>query len=281
MVNDVQGQSPSTGISTPPLINTKIIISFKDIPPHVSRKQSDNNSLHGIDIDILDELANALNFKYILMEPEDGLFGAKLSNGSWSGVVGMVSKGEVDLGVGPLTINAERSEVAVFTTPFMQDSFGILTPRPKEAQNLFQVFQPFDLFIWLAVSLSVLLACFVFATIALTTSVHTNNGKHELLRINVNESVFLILSSFFEQGPTLHPTSVSSGCFLSFWFVFTILTMTTYTAHLAAVLTVSTPVRPINSLQDLVDRSDMKVVVRAGGSAYSFITAKCKIEDLA
>lgn len=106
------------------------------------------------------------------------------------------------MGVGPFTINPERAEVADFTTPFKQDSFGILTPRPKKAQNLFQVFHPFDGFIWLALLLFVLLACFVFAAIGLTSFVHTTSGKedHEILKTNVQEHVFLIISSFFEQG---------------------------------------------------------------------------------
>jgi ABC-type amino acid transport substrate-binding protein len=42
-------------------------------------------------------------------------YGTKIGNGSWDGVVGLVSNGVVDIGVGGFTVTKERSEVVMFT----------------------------------------------------------------------------------------------------------------------------------------------------------------------
>jgi ABC-type amino acid transport substrate-binding protein len=42
-------------------------------------------------------------------------YGTKIGNGSWNGVVGLVSNGVADIGVGGITATKERSEVVVFT----------------------------------------------------------------------------------------------------------------------------------------------------------------------
>jgi ABC-type amino acid transport substrate-binding protein len=46
---------------------------------------------------------------------ETDAYGAKIGNGSWNGVVGLVSNGVEDIGVGGFTVTKERSEVVMFT----------------------------------------------------------------------------------------------------------------------------------------------------------------------
>ena len=42
-------------------------------------------------------------------------FGSKSGNGSWSGMVGLVSSGIADIGVSTVTVTKERSEVVAYT----------------------------------------------------------------------------------------------------------------------------------------------------------------------
>ena len=39
-----------------------------------------------------------MNFTYSVIEPPDGQWGARFPDGSWSGMVGMVQREEVDMG---------------------------------------------------------------------------------------------------------------------------------------------------------------------------------------
>jgi ABC-type amino acid transport substrate-binding protein len=42
-------------------------------------------------------------------------FGSKSGNGSWNGMVGLVSSGVADIGIGDFTATKERFEVVAFT----------------------------------------------------------------------------------------------------------------------------------------------------------------------
>jgi hypothetical protein len=46
---------------------------------------------------------------------ETDLYGSKSGNGSWNGMVGLVSSGVADIGIGDITVTTERSEVVAFT----------------------------------------------------------------------------------------------------------------------------------------------------------------------
>ncbi|XP_064602878.1 glutamate receptor-like [Liolophura sinensis] len=255
-------------------VNLRIAVD-KESHPYVNRSESGNNSYHGMMVDMLEDLAKELNFRYTFVEAGDGFYGAKRADGLWSGTVGLVVRGEADFGAVPFTVTKERSEAVDFTTPFQQESLSIIMAAPKETPNQFQFLKPFNFDVWLSLIAALLIASvgLVFISLKSPTQIqHEANILHVELERSVLENIFLIISSYFEQGPTFYPTSVSGRCLLSFWFVFTILTMAMYTAHLAAVLTVSTPVRPINSLQDLVDQSDLPVYCLTGTNTYTVLT---------
>ena len=41
--------------------------------------------------------------------------GSKSDNGTWNGMIALVSSGVADIGVGPFTVTKERSEVVTYT----------------------------------------------------------------------------------------------------------------------------------------------------------------------
>jgi ABC-type amino acid transport substrate-binding protein len=41
-------------------------------------------------------------------------YGSKSGNGSWTGMVSLVSRGVADIGIGDFTVTKERSEVVAF-----------------------------------------------------------------------------------------------------------------------------------------------------------------------
>uniref|UniRef100_A0A1I8ISX5 Lig_chan-Glu_bd domain-containing protein n=1 Tax=Macrostomum lignano TaxID=282301 RepID=A0A1I8ISX5_9PLAT len=62
-----------------------------------SFKQGDNSSsIRGFYIDILDLLAEELNFKYNLYVVPDNKYGAQLPNGTWNGLIREVIDGVCD-----------------------------------------------------------------------------------------------------------------------------------------------------------------------------------------
>lgn len=74
-----------------------------------------------------------MNFTYDLMKPPDGEYGVIQANGTWSGMVGMLSRGEIDIAPTDFTVTAERSTVMTFAYPitYIHHSLFIKTPTSE------------------------------------------------------------------------------------------------------------------------------------------------------
>lgn len=76
-------------------------------------------------------IASQLNCSWNIKPAKDGLFGAK-NDGSWSGVVGMLQRGELDMSLADLSVTRDRGQVKLCTQiykPFGQlfiDSMTVL-----------------------------------------------------------------------------------------------------------------------------------------------------------
>ena len=56
-------------------------------------------------------IASEINCTYLIKPSMDGLFGAKNTDGSWSGVVGELQRKELDFSLADLSVTSERSKV--------------------------------------------------------------------------------------------------------------------------------------------------------------------------
>nr|XP_045604121.1 probable glutamate receptor [Procambarus clarkii] len=101
-------------------------------------------------------LAKALNFSYRSVRPSDGVFGTKLDNGSWSGLMGMVLREEVDLAVGPFIISADRADVVDFTETVFIDYWWILGARGRPQVDPWGFLFPLEPLVWAAILVALL-----------------------------------------------------------------------------------------------------------------------------
>ncbi|XP_022241989.1 probable glutamate receptor, partial [Limulus polyphemus] len=90
--------------------------------------------------EILHFLATNLNFSYTVIQPEDHQWGSKKSDGSWSGMIGLLHRKEAEFLATPVSANLHRLEVADFTVPLMVDSQGLLVASPAEENDAFGFF---------------------------------------------------------------------------------------------------------------------------------------------
>ena len=64
---------------------------------------------------IWSSLQEVLNFTYTMVESVDGSWGSQ-RNGEWNGMIGMILRGDVEIGVSTFTVTKERSKVVDFST---------------------------------------------------------------------------------------------------------------------------------------------------------------------
>lgn len=68
----------------------------------------------------MDEIAKFLKFDYEIKEVEDQRFGNMDEKGEWNGVVRKLIDKQADIGLGSMSVMAERETVIDFTVPYVR-----------------------------------------------------------------------------------------------------------------------------------------------------------------
>ena len=67
----------------------------------------------------------------------------KAGGGGFSGVMGMVERGEAQLSAAILAINTERQEAVNFSLPISLESYGLMFQRPQQKTRALLFIEPF------------------------------------------------------------------------------------------------------------------------------------------
>lgn len=113
---------------------------------------SDESKMYsGYSIDLLDELAKRLNFKYDILFQYDH-FGHMSPNGSWNKVMKDLIERDVDIGLGSMSVTAEREAVIDFTIPYY-DLVGItiLMKKIELERTVFRFLTVLETSVWLCI----------------------------------------------------------------------------------------------------------------------------------
>nr|XP_027231011.1 uncharacterized protein LOC113822671 [Penaeus vannamei] len=90
--------------------------------------------ISGIYGELWDALRDILNFTQRCTRPPDGGWGA-LRNGSWTGMIGELVKGEADVAVAPLDKTYIRSLVVDYPHPLSLEGYVIVIKRPQGSSS--------------------------------------------------------------------------------------------------------------------------------------------------
>nr|XP_053652043.1 uncharacterized protein LOC128702058 [Cherax quadricarinatus] len=114
---------------------------YRGWPPYVNRKGVDH--ITGVMSRVLTVLSDHLSFCYQLVPMDKGGWGIKLPNGTWTGMMGMCYRGEVDVVLGPAGINEDRIADFDLSIPLFYDQQVIAYQRPKLEPELLGFIKPF------------------------------------------------------------------------------------------------------------------------------------------
>ncbi|XP_076373247.1 putative glutamate receptor [Tachypleus tridentatus] len=231
-------------------------------PPFVLETESHKQQkvYRGLVFDLLNELSKRFKFHYQTEEPGDGSFGAKLSNGSWNGMIGMVERKEVHIAAGSLTITRDREDAVDFTFPFYEEPTKILLPQPEEESKLWAVAKPFHWQVWLA---TVVALFFISAIIhflnyqAVQLQIKPQDGSTYEFRWWYRQFWYLFGAIVQQGGYTTHlfnGTKLVIAC----WWLFAIVLFHTYNGALVAFLSVPKRMKTIDSLAELVEQNKVQ-----------------------
>ncbi|XP_068027350.1 LOW QUALITY PROTEIN: glutamate receptor ionotropic, kainate 5-like [Melanerpes formicivorus] len=233
----------------------------------------------GFCVDMLQELAGLLHFRFHLKLVEDGLYGAPEANGSWTGMVGELINRKADLAVAAFTITAEREKVIDFSKPFMTLGISILyRVQMGRRPGYFSFLDPFSPAVWLFMLLAYLaVSCVLFLAARLSPYEWSRpqacpRERQELLenQYTLGNSLWFPVGGFLQQGSEVMPRALSTRCVSGVWWAFTLIIISSYTANLAAFLTVQRMEVPIESADDLADQTNIEYGTIHAGSTMTF-----------
>ncbi|KAG7162386.1 Glutamate receptor U1-like 8, partial [Homarus americanus] len=100
---------------------------------------------------MLEYIATSLNMSYTFVEPSDLSYGIKKADGTWSGMVGMVTRKEADLAVGFFGMSASRSEAVEFMYPLGIEGLKIMASSGKTEVDSWGFLLPLKFAVWMAI----------------------------------------------------------------------------------------------------------------------------------
>ncbi|XP_015781956.1 glutamate receptor ionotropic, kainate 2-like isoform X1 [Tetranychus urticae] len=258
------------------------VTTIEEIPYLMRKKDSNltgNDRYEGFCIDLLQSIAEALDFHYELHLVPDGKFGAQdTTTKEWNGLVRELMDKKADLAVAPMTITYTRESVIDFTKPFMNLGIGILFKIPSNMPTrLFSFMSPLAVDIWLYVLAAYILVSSTLFIVARFSPYEWTNPHPCARDSDVIENQFSLADSFWftvvtlmKQGCDLNPRAVSTRIIGAIWWFFTLILISSYTANLAAFLTVERMVTPIESVEDLASQQKIAYGTLEGGSTMTF-----------
>ncbi|XP_046615060.1 uncharacterized protein LOC124302692 [Neodiprion virginianus] len=238
----------------------------------------------GYCIDLMKKLAETMDFDYELVIPSSGGFGERLPNGKWTGIVGDLLRGEIDIAVAPLTMTSEREEVIDFVAPYYEQS-GILIAirKPVRKTSLFKFMTVLRLEVWLSIVGALTVTGIMIWLLDKYSPYSARNNKnlypYPCREFTLKESFWFALTSFTPQGGGEAPKALSGRTLVAAYWLFVVLMLATFTANLAAFLTVERMQSPVQSLEQLARQSRINYTVLANSHVHQYFINMKNAED--
>uniref|UniRef100_A0A8C5LMI8 Glutamate receptor n=1 Tax=Jaculus jaculus TaxID=51337 RepID=A0A8C5LMI8_JACJA len=237
---DDEGLCPAGQLCLDPMTNDSSILdslysslhSGNDTVPIKYKK-----CCYGYCIDLLEQLAEDMNFDFDLYIVGDGKYGA-WKNGHWTGLVGDLLSGTAHMAVTSFSINTARSQVIDFTSPFFSTSLGILVRTRDTAAPIGAFMWPLHWTMWLGIFVALHITA-VFLTLYEWKSPFgmTPKGRNRSKVFSFSSALNVCYALLFGRTAAIKPPKCWTGRFLmNLWAIFCMFCLSTYTANLAAVM---------------------------------------------
>lgn len=198
-------------------------------------------------------ISQGLSCKYEISFAKDGQFG-RLTNGSWTGMVGMVNSSKIDLAISELSVTEERSQAVDFSYPFLVTKATFVTEKPEIVTHLTTVLQPFSWQLWSYLALLHIIMPFMFYTLL--------KAKYSFSKLFLDTC-----ATFFGQQCFKYSQRISERVLIISWMFGMMIIGFTYKANLLSILTIPTlnGVRVIPELSTEVEKGKYECITYPGG----------------
>ncbi|XP_069939228.1 uncharacterized protein [Cherax quadricarinatus] len=238
----------------------KMTVTNDPEAPGVSRIRFTGPMAH-----MMDYLAEALNFSYTIVRPPDGFWGANFGNGSWSGMVGMVMREEVQLAVGPFMLSGERSQVVDFTVPVMIDYWRIIGARGHPEVDPWGFVFPLAPLVWAFILAALIMLVAAVFLMYSSFSISTHRKGIWL------QATFNYVRILLQQDITVPSYWWWERMVLMVWMMGTLVLTRSYSGNLMALLAVRHISEPYQSRRQVLDDPSVTMIWLKGSGLEGYL----------
>ncbi|XP_071530505.1 glutamate receptor ionotropic, delta-1-like [Panulirus ornatus] len=235
------------------LQGAELKVSTFEWEPSVLYYRGEDNALkfpYGIDIEVINALSWVLNFTVVFQEPPAGEFwGVMTENGSWTGMVGKLSRNEADIGVANLFLTYGRLGAVDYSAPYDAEVSCFMVRTEPPVSRWLSLALPFQGTTWLTLFVGLLISGVVFYVFASCRS-GRREGEDDSMR-SLSYACFYTFGVHFREPQVLAPRGNYTRVFVSFLWLYTMILTIAYCSNLTAFLTVTRRPPGMNTVRDL------------------------------
>lgn len=215
--------------------------------------------LAGTNVQIIQSLAQELNFSVTIYPVADGAFGSyDPATKLWNGVVGDLISQRADIVIADLAVTSTRSEVIDFTRAIFQYENKLYMKKPLQSINWLTFVEVFSLQYWLAVIvIGIVLTLSLMSVKKWIENPERSGGNPDMPSSSVSVGLAL-MSLDVKQG---NPHRLTTRILVMAICLFGALNFWSYNAGLVSLLTVEVFNVPINQLKDLLEKPQYQIMV--------------------
>ncbi|EFX71092.1 hypothetical protein DAPPUDRAFT_256141 [Daphnia pulex] len=259
------------------LLGRHLLIATLSYPPSVVIDV--DGSIRGIEPSVMESLADHLHFTYDFVQASPNemwgeIFGSE-GHFSFTGLLGMLARKEVDLAVGGLYISSIRAPFISYTEVYNIGYETFLVPAPQPYAKWTALFYSFTWPTWMATIASAVVVVIMLYLVAN----YSSQGSTSTTRNNVFADfqfccLYVIGNLSNMQVQPQNITSNANRMFIIWWLFGALILTTGYRSGLISYMTFPFTPPSIDTLQQLVDSSLKKLVF--GGFLKSILLNSTK-----
>jgi hypothetical protein len=218
--------------------------------------------------ELFDLLQEDLGFKFSLVEEK--AYGLRLDNGSYTGMIGALQRGESNWSISDFNYTPERKKVIDFSTPIVFRPKKIITRRPMDDYNWTAYTDTFSLEFWIVIlTTAIVLSASLYLTLKRERDKKCQRTAVGYSRDILTSTSYVLFSLCCRDITALK--SRCSGKVLMFVILcWGFLICSAFNAGLTSALAVSKLAVMIRSLEDLLNSESYTLLLRKEGAAMEY-----------
>ncbi|XP_049268873.1 glutamate receptor-like [Rhipicephalus sanguineus] len=191
----------------------------------------------------------------ITYDPERS-FGTRHENGTYTGIIGLLQRGEVDMAASPVFVRSDRFEVVRYGPVIYTSDCALIAVAGEPSVNAFGYLFVFDWQAW-----AVIIASVPLMSTALALVERRRPGSRNSFLLEAYDNTWDILSTFANKGHTANTESCAGRLLLSFWWLLVLVLTNEFAGHLMASIAIRSEPPRLRSVADVAYQTSIRPLI--------------------